>query len=666
MNKLPQFAFKSYCWAVGTTSFRTVDFNVRIEQQLDLLNEFWKLPKNTSRLWRNVQLDYYRFMQEHDFVKNDAPNPRKDAREKTSGLAAIGLIDGDRKLTSAGKALLAIAEGGNFSKNNLLQIPNDSFIYLKQLLKTSNNVDGNIVRPFIVSIYTLLRLGHLSNDEFAYLLPLCTTRENTETVINKITKLRKGIGSIDGIIKSRLMAMENYKAALEYFLSTDDVTENVITAIGINRKSSSSGSKAYDKLYYPFYIVLRDVVLNRNSNAVLQLYEKSKKLKNKLGILWRKFLFNTTARRKLKHEGLAALNDVPLLRAASENEFKRLFFEQMHLFKARATLNDYFDLNRRYFKTTDTVIFADGKVELDVLPRCWLYSIENDLLEAAFSPSANLTWNIELHEIAPFLVIDEHRLHVNLETLYGISVTTTADANRIINDERYKRFNAMIDERFNRVALIDLFGKFERREDDDIRQAVTNNADIPTIFEYILGIAWYLISGRCGDILSYMKLSLEADLLPRTHATGGNADIEYKYEKTAIYPTHTLLIEATLTDSKNQRRAEIEPVSRHLGDYILSTGEINSYCMFVSTYLHHNVISDFRNRQTYQHYSDQYENAVNGLKILPLAIAELRTILESEIGYEQLYSLFETAYHSNEPVPTWYDLEIANNIHQKC
>ncbi|MDR1665370.1 MAG: AlwI family type II restriction endonuclease [Clostridiales bacterium] len=356
------------------------------------------------------------------------------------------------------------------------------------------------------------------------------------------------------------------------------------------------------------------------------------------------------------------MNDVPLLRASTENEFKRLFFEQMHLFKARANMSDYADLNRRYFKTTDTVIFADGKVELDVLPRCWLSPVIDDLPNIAFIVADNLPANVDLSDIARFLAIDERQLYENLQKLYGVTITTAADANRVIYDERYRRFNALIDERFNRAALIDLFRKFERREDNAIRQVVTNNADIPTIFEYIIGIAWYLISDRRGDVLGYMNLSLEADLLPRTHAAGGNADIEYIYEQTADYPAHCLLIEATLSDGANQRRMEMEPVSRHLGEYILSNGGMNAYCVFVSTFLHRNVISDFRNRRTYQYYSDKFESVVDGLKILPLATAEIRGILERGIGYERLYALFESACRSDEPVPTWYEREVAGQL----
>ena len=36
--------FKSYCWSVGTTSFRTKHFNEKIEEQLLLLKEFFEFP----------------------------------------------------------------------------------------------------------------------------------------------------------------------------------------------------------------------------------------------------------------------------------------------------------------------------------------------------------------------------------------------------------------------------------------------------------------------------------------------------------------------------------------------------------------------------------------------------------------------------------------------
>ena len=73
----------------------------------------------------------------------------------------------------------------------------------------------------------------------------------------------------------------------------------------------------------------------------------------------------------------------------------------------------------------------------------------------------------------------------------------------------------------------------------------------------------------------------------------------WQYDQTIDYPKHTLLLEATLADGSNQRRMEMEPVSRHLGEYLLAHPNIEAYCIFITTLLNHNVISDFRARKKY-------------------------------------------------------------------
>ena len=81
--------FKSYCWSIGTTSYRTDNFNMNIERQLALMKEFRRLPANRDKSWsgnNKFQAEYYAFLKEKNFVKGDAPRPDKDAREKTSGL----------------------------------------------------------------------------------------------------------------------------------------------------------------------------------------------------------------------------------------------------------------------------------------------------------------------------------------------------------------------------------------------------------------------------------------------------------------------------------------------------------------------------------------------------------------------------------------------------
>ena len=58
---------------MGTTSFRTADFNQKIERQLTLLSKFWEV--HTDVVWSGndeIQSLYYDFMKDNDFLTGDA------------------------------------------------------------------------------------------------------------------------------------------------------------------------------------------------------------------------------------------------------------------------------------------------------------------------------------------------------------------------------------------------------------------------------------------------------------------------------------------------------------------------------------------------------------------------------------------------------------------
>lgn len=647
------FQYKSYCWCIGTTSYRTANFNSSIEQQIMLMNKFKNLSPNIDKSWREQQSDYYYFLKENNFLEGEAKRPDKDAREKTSGLVDIGLLNSERNLSNAGKALLSICNNKDYKSDNFLEIDKDSFIYLKQLLKTYNKVDGNIVRPFVVFAYLEAKLDYLTYDEFKYLLPLCINLETTKIVEQKIRENRNGKDETDNILVDVLMSMDNYRQAHKYFLSSE-VTQEVLCAIGMNRKS-----RDYDKHYLPLYNELKSIVLDKKDN-LLPFYEATKNIKGKLGSLWTKYIFKNSNREIIKKNGRDNLANADIFAVKSESELKDIFFKTLHLFKIKSTLSDYMDLNRRYFKITEIVIFADSKVELDIIPKFYFANIADKLLSVAFTKSENLFDDVPLVEIAPIFDVDIDKLYKHLSIKVGKPVVTANDAKAIVKDERYTRFNSLIDEKFSNTTIIELLDKFETRDDKYLRDYITDNASIPTMFEYVLGIAWYKISDRQGDILDYMKLSLEADMLPKTHAGGGEADIVYLYEKTQHYPEHTLLIEATLSENTGQRVLEMESVSRHIGEYCLKNKDKEAYCLFISTKLLLNLINDFRARKNMKYFSLDEEDFVDGTKILPLRTAELKTILKKDIKYSKLYSLFERAYQSEVGVTDWYEKEIVN------
>ena len=643
-------AYKSFCWTLGTTSFRTENFNKTIEQQLSLLHDFWELPEAENESWEannTLQSRYYDFMKEKGFVDGNAANKPKDAREKTSGLVDIGLITAGRRLTAAGQTLLSVSESNDFTDQNLFRISKDGYIYLKQLLKTCNPIDGGSVRPYLILVHLLCEFEHLTLEEFTYILPLCTSPAYTERMMDGIRRIRAREITPDDLILSRLMDMDNYAEGLSLFLETP-VSEELICEIGMNRKS-----RAYDKAYYPLYLALYDFYMNGNANAAQDIFLATKQIN--IGTWWRGYLFNTLSAKAIKKDREKALRPTVFDNASSESEFKTDFFRIMHLMKAKATLSDYLDLNRRYIKTTDTVLFEDGTVRFDIIPKHFFRLIETELYEHAYRPCSRLFDDCPMEAIAPCLATDETAVLRSVGEELGIPLFSTEEAHRALDDRRYRRLEHLIEARFTDEKLLMLLNYFETRADADIRRMVTDNADVPTIFEYVLGILWYKISERKGRILDYMKLSLDADLLPKTHASGGEADIVYEYEATEAYPAHTMLLEATLADSTNQRRMEMEPVSRHLGQHLIRTGNPHSYCVFATTDLNINVISDFRGRKFIPYYDPKdFTKYVTGMKILPLQTSDLKNIILNRMNYQTLYPILDTAHASPLPPHVWY------------
>lgn len=643
--------YKSFCWSLGTTSFRTKNFNKTIEEQLALLDGFWNLAENQNSQWSGnteLQSRYYDFMKEKGFIEGDAGNKPKDAREKTSGLVDIGLIGSDRKLTEVGLKLLELSALNDFDSDNFFQIPKDSYLYLKQLLKTSSVINGEIVRPFIVLLHVLSRVEYLSLDEYTYLLPLCTNSTYTTQIVRDIglSRINQRL-TMDDIIINRLMDMANYQTAL-LMLQENVVDENLLCEIGLNRKSRS-----YDKVYLPLYNHLYSVYANGDINAFPFVYTATRDVK--IGKWWRNYLFNTTSETAIRRTPNDCKNDTLFDSVTNENEFKEAFFKIMHLFKAKATLSDYFDLNKRYIKTTDIVLFEDGTIKLDIVPKHFFNSVSDELYAEAYTQTDLLSDDCSLEEISACLVVDSSAVIDSVNEELGTSVTTIDEARVVLEDNRYLRLHHLIDTKFTDSNLLTLLDCFENRNDTEIRNMVTDNADVPTIFEYVLGILWYKVSDCNGRVLDYLKLSLDADLLPKTHAAGGEADIVYEYEETDSYPAHTLLIEATLANSTNQRSMEMEPVSRHLGQHLLRTGNMSSYCIFATNCLNINVISDFRSRKITPWYdTSDYSRSINGMKIIPLQTSEFKKIIMNQKKYTELYPIFENVYNSTLPPHEWY------------
>ena len=84
--------------------------------------------------------------------------------------------------------------------------------------------------------------------------------------------------------------------------------------------------------------------------------------------------------------------------------------------------------------------------------------------------------------------------------------------------------------------------------------------------------------------------------------------------------------------------------------------------MLFRSYLHVNVVSDFRMRKNNPYYSTDGTRSVEGMKIIPLQTSEIKTIIEKGLTYRQLYALFDTAFYSDKAPREWYRENIVGSI----
>lgn len=660
---LEDIKFQSYCWSLGTTSFRVKDLNFKIERQLQILKELW--DENPEINWNgndSIQEEYYNKMLQKEFITGEANNKPKDARQKTSGLVQIGVIDDNRHISNIGQKIIDIVEQDDFKGDNIFNINKDSYIYLKQLLKLQVTDNGINVKPFAVLLYFLSELKHLSKDEFTYILPLATNQEYTELMLENIKMLRDNRKTIEDIIRDKMNNMTNYKSAVEFIKENGINSIEEFYIIDMGRKGTKYVEPMY-KFFNDLYEISQRDFDEEALDTIMAFIKEQTKKNSKVAKYWKDYLKYSP--RMLTEEYLEEIKEIPLFNFKDKKEYAVEFFKVMHTAKWKATLEDYADLNKRYISLSDIVIFDDDKIELDVFPKYFFLNISKEIFNTPILSKEEynnfILKDVEFNKIYSCLDINVDDVITQIQVDYPDKAVSKDSIKTFIEDEKLRRFNELIDTKFSETQLIQLFNDIERNDRTAINEYADWNSDIPTIFEYILGITWYRFSNRRGNVLEYMKLSLDANLLPKTHASGGTADIVYEYNETEEYPEHKVLLEATLTESTSQRKNEMEPVSRHLMREIQENDNDNTYAVFVANILQEEVLSDFRSRKNYQFRGKS--SVKTGLKIISLSIQDIIKLINVKVQYSKLYGIFGNAYKDTEINDLeWYEKLIKNKV----
>ena len=93
-----------------------------------------------------------------------------------------------------------------------------------------------------------------------------------------------------------------------------------------------------------------------------------------------------------------------------------------------ATLSDYFDLNRRYFNITDTLIFEDRMIKLDMIPKYYFKEIIDVLYTETFSRDNNLRADASLETISEAFKLDISKVYAALSKDLGITIKSPEQA----------------------------------------------------------------------------------------------------------------------------------------------------------------------------------------------------------------------------------------------
>lgn len=639
-------AFKTYSWMYGTTSFRVAELKYKIERQLIRLKNLYDNNQENFN-WQELQGEYLEALLDEDWYKSKAKTEeaiRKDARVLTSSLSDLGLVTKDRKLTDVGNELFNILNNNSFDFKNPFGIRNDSFLYLKQFLKVefSENVTSNFypefsINSFIALTYFISKHEYITKDEFQYLLPLVQSYDELQGITLDVNREL----NVNDLIYNRITNKENYQDALDIFQSSGESDADFHEML-IARKPTKNPEK-----YRCLYLAIQQEDITTIITAITELPSKGRKK-------YYQKLFNSD--RKPKQDDISNAEEY-FLTLDFNNNLKENFFYLVHFAKWKTNLEEYYDNNKRFLALTDIFIFGE-QIKLTPIAEVYFQTIKDDLLNVRLSHSKNeyqnlLTTNKTIDEINPLLHISDNVLLQKLKDKYPtLSMDDISNSIEGINRQENKdKLDRLINNHFSSNQLITILRDIKDRRDSKVKKYLHWDCDTPTVFEYIIGVVFYVMNGKTDDIHNFLNMSIDADLLPRRFAGGGQADLVFNYG------SHSALIEVTLSKKENQRKMELEPVSRHLGRYKLNSNNPNDYAIFIASHLDPNVLVNFRSYKNLRYYNTgDTTKYVDSLKIIPFSIDDICLILDKGYNREDLETRMSNSYTDNENDGlVWYD-----------
>ena len=438
-------------------------------------------------------------------------------------------------------------------------------------------------------------------------------------------------------------------------------------------KNIFKGSKKNDsisKLYYDFFSVLRDFRNNKTEETYAELIKCLDQ--DNIAYIYKAFGYgkavfaagNRGSRYDLERFIEKNANHPLLISEDFVGEFYTAF-----------TRSKWIDGIREYSDTTIRLLSATGLFKFKNLPELsykeilsLIFNVEQ-LRQNVFGEMTDEEYahyeevedsyfgkNIPLVEIFNYTHDDISTITSKLEKLLGVSAAT--DVKKFLNDQKNADFIAHINDKYPKEKIMELLPMFsDRKKDNQIKKEVNDAATVPTIYEYIIGIAWYYISNKEFDLYNSLNLTLNADFEPVIHAGGGDGDIVIHYEEFII------MLEVTLMNKQAQKRGEWEPVLRHSLNLKAANEPTETITFFIADELDYNTINIWRAVASVSLESTNTHTRVDGVVIMPFTNNEVLDFLKNSVYYKDIVKVVKDSFAKVPQITDvkWHE-EIMSNL----
>ena len=572
-----------------------------------------------------------------DDKKNLDTNIEKRARHYTSNLVKLGFADKERRISEAGACFIRNSvQRDDIEK--LLPITDTNLILLRQLLKlkiyTKPDDNGNrsFYSPCLMALYILLNNDGIDVNDFKNKIQgLSPYWHNDVSLINS--------GNIN--LCDLIMTDINIP---EFFVQSAKISEEVFSSYIKNQKSNTVVpiyytfySTLYDYVYSPTeanYIILRDLLLGVENTKI----EKAFGLGADIFKIGNKVRPYTHERFKEENADNALLTD----------QINAELYKKYCISKYIDTAKEYSDTTVRMLGATGLFQFSKPLVELSYKELINVIFTHYDLTQDIFGVVSQQDYYNQEEDsqstfyketsIIEIFNLDSKKVNdilSDLHILYG----KDNDIRSVLKEANKHKFEQHIEEKYSKETIVELLKMFsDRKNDSKIQEIVNKEATVPTIYEFVVAIAWYYISNKTISVYDSLNLTLNGDFEPVIHAGGGTGDIVVEY------PNKVVMLEATLMNASAQKRGEWEPVLRHAINLTAESYPQKVYTLFVADTLDYNTINIWRAVAAVKLKSSTTGKKTEHVVIMPFTNEHICHFIESNICDDAIITAIDHSY----------------------